>query len=68
MKKHPARIPACQLPIYDRAVARYPQLAHTTDAYHFCKSLSYLAAVPDITVKEYFKIATVAAGKMWPTD
>ena len=68
MKKHPANTPATDLPIYERAVKRYPHLQHVKDEMHFCQQLCRLAAVDGISVKEYFKIATVANGCMWPEN
>lgn len=58
-------IPANSLPIYDRAVARYPHLSGITDAKTFCRQLSYLAAVDTISVHEYTSIAKVAEGEPW---
>jgi DNA-binding XRE family transcriptional regulator len=42
------------LPIYDRAVARYPFLSAVQDAKLFCQTLCRLAAVPSVTPMEYF--------------
>ncbi len=66
MKKNSAQVPATDLPIYERAVKRFPHLAHIRDAKHFCAALGRLAAVEEITAQEYYKIAMVASGYMWP--
>ena len=50
------------LPIYDRAVARYPFLSSVQDAKLFCQTLCRLAAVPSVTPMEYFYVANVAGG------
>lgn len=56
------------LPIYDRAVARYPFLSSVQDAKLFCQTLCRLAAVPAVTPMEYFHIANVASGGEWGKD
>ena len=59
------------LPIYDRAVARYPFLSSMQDAKLFCQTLCRLAAVPSVTPMEYFYVANVAGGGEWgkgPSD
>ena len=53
------------LPIYDRAISHYPHLATIKDAKAFCQQLCYLAAIPTITVQEYWRIAEVAQGGGW---
>nr|DAH19066.1 MAG TPA: hypothetical protein [Caudoviricetes sp.] len=59
--------PAKDLPIYDKAVARYPHLAYAPDAKTFCLNLSCcLAMVPGIKFSDYFKIGAVANGCNWP--
>ena len=55
------------LPIYDRAVARYPFLSAVQDAKLFCQTLCRLAAVPSVTPMEYFYIAAGNGGKALPT-
>lgn len=67
-KTHPAHLQARQLPIYDLAVKRYPHLAHVNDALQFCNQLCILAAVPGISILDYFKIAKVANGEPWKDD
>ena len=58
---------AKDLPIYDKAVARYPHLAYAPDAKTFCLNLSCcLAMVPGIKFSDYFKIGAVANGCNWP--
>ena len=61
-------IPASALPIYDRAVKRFPHLVHVKDAFHFCQLLCILAAVPGVSIRDYFKIAKVAHGETWEED
>ena len=39
---------AKDLPIYDKAIARFPHLAYAPDAKMFCLNLSRLAMVPGI--------------------
>lgn len=58
--------PAKDLPIYDKAVACYPHLAHAGNAKTFCLNLSRLAAVPGIKPYDYLKIGAVANGCNWP--
>lgn len=66
--KHPVNTPAASLPIYDRAVKRFPHLAHVKDAMHFCQQLLNLTAVPGVPIRDYVKIGAVANGEMWPED
>ena len=40
--------PAKDLPIYDKAIARFPHLAYAPDAKTFCLNLSRLDMVPGI--------------------
>lgn len=54
-----------ELPIYERAVARYPHLANLQNAKVFCDILCRLAMVPGISMLEYRKIAEVASGRKW---
>lgn len=54
---------AKELAIYERAIARYQHLSSVEDAKTFCRALCYLAAVPGITVMEYWEIAEIANGK-----
>lgn len=56
---------ARSLPIYDRAIARYPHLASVVDAKAFCQALCRLEAVETITIREYMRIAAVAEGSKW---
>lgn len=65
---HPVNVPAKELPIYDRAVTRYPHLVYVRDAMHFCQQLLNLAAVPGVPIRDYVKIGAVANGEMWPTE
>lgn len=65
MRQHPAGIPATALPVYGRAVAHYPYLRNISDAMTFCRQLSYLEAVQDISVSEYFFIGFIANGELW---
>lgn len=65
MKKHPTRIPAATLSIYERAVAAYPHLRHVKDAMHFCQQLCLLKGVETITVEEYWIASAVAVGNNW---
>ena len=51
---------ASALPIYNRAVARYPHLAGLLYAKAFCDALCKLEAVPTITVKECWDVAHFA--------
>lgn len=53
------------LPIYDRAITRFPHLRFVPDAKTFCQNLCRLVAIPTITPAEYMKIATVANGGKW---
>jgi len=62
----PATIAPCELPIANRARARYFHLWHIRNAKEFCRQLLNLAAVPGISVSEYMAIADVANGKPWP--
>lgn len=64
-RQHPAGIPATALPVYDRAIARYPHLKHIPDAMNFCRQLSRLAAVDTISVSEYCFIGFIANGEPW---
>lgn len=59
---------ANQLPVYERAIARYPHLATIKDAKTFCRQLCYLAAVPNITIQESVRIAAVAEGGEWQAN
>lgn len=68
MKKHPAMVPANQLPIYERAIKRYPHLASIRDAMHFCQQLCRLAAVEGVSLREYNEIAKIANGAMMDVD
>lgn len=56
---------AKDLPIYSRAIARYPHLAEVMDAKTFCINLCRLAAVETITPVEYWAIGAVANGMEW---
>lgn len=56
---------ASALPIYDRAVARYPHLSTIKDAKTLCQNLCRLAAVATISPVEYWRIADVANGGKW---
>ena len=58
-------VPANTLPIYERAVARYPHLIFVKDAKNFCQQLCRLEAVQSITAAEYWRIAAVAEGGEW---
>ena len=60
-----SNINAKDLPIYDRAVARYPHISNIRTARAFCFSLCQLAMVPGITWAEYTSIARVANGGEW---
>lgn len=51
---------AAVLPIYERAIERYPHLSNILYAKAFCDALCKLEAVPTITVKEYWDIAHFA--------
>ena len=57
--------PASMLPIYDRAIERYPELINIKYARPFCFQLTIRAAVPTITPKEYWQITRVANGEEW---
>lgn len=57
--------PANLLPVYERAIKHYPQLATIKDAKTFCRELCYLAAIPTITAQEYMRVAAVAEGGKW---
>lgn len=54
-----------ELPIYERVVARYPHLAHTSDPRQFCEVLLRLAAPETVTCAELFCAASVANGGEW---
>jgi hypothetical protein len=51
---------ASALPIYDRAIKRYPHLSKIKYAKAFCNALCELEAVQAITAKEYWDIAHFA--------
>ena len=51
---------AAALPIYDRAIAKYPHLSSILYAKAFCKALCKMAAVPTITATEYWRVAHFA--------
>ena len=57
--------PANTLPVYDRAVARFPHLCTIPDAKTFCQQLCRFVALPTITAAEYMQIAAVANGGEW---
>lgn len=59
---------AKDLPIYERAIARYPHLASLQDAKMFCWFLCDLEAVETITPKEYWSIGAVANDGDWYDD
>lgn len=56
---------ASDLPIYERAIARFPHLSTTMYAKTFCRQLCRLAAIPTINAAEYWRIAAVAEGGEW---
>ena len=68
MENHPANTAAKTLPIYWRAVKRYPHLAKVQDAMHFCQQLCNLAALDTITTWEYWCAGAVANGAPWCDD
>lgn len=59
---------AVDLPIYERAIARFPHLASIPDAQSFCFQLCNLASVDSITQQEYWKAGAVANGGEWTDD
>lgn len=59
------KIKSSALPIFDRAISRYPHLSTVSDAKTFCQSLCRLEAVQSITPSEYWRIARVANGGAW---
>lgn len=56
---------ASNLPIFERAVERFPHLIAVKDAKTFCQNLCRLEAVQSITPDEYWCIARVAEGGPW---
>jgi len=58
--------PASSLPVYERAVARFPHLASLADSRAFCRQLLLLEAVPGILPVEYWRIARMTETGKWP--
>lgn len=59
---------AQNLPIYERAIARHPNLEHTHKSRMFCQRLLMMERIPEITGGEYLQIMSVARGNEWEAE